>query len=822
MKLFPSWARACLFVSLLSCLPSLAFATGPTITVQPQPAYVIQGNTTTLSVTATATGGITYQWELNGASIPGANASTLTIANFQQNESGNYDVVVTSGGVSIKSAQVSLTIVTPPTISAASVTAIAAVKGQAFWIYPSVNGSYPMTYTWTQDGNVLASQTNSYFYDTATATSAGTYVLTATNSGGTATSSSYVVTVVDPIKVTLPASITVNGGDNVTITPTVTGPGPFTYSWSAPGTSNLSTASSITLTNVTGANSGSYNIWVSNAYQNSIGASVNLIVKAPPTITQQPTAQSLTADNYSSISANVAGSGTITFQWKKDGQVIGQGAGSNANGGWLDFHPTKTTDAGTYTFTATNDYGSVTSNPFVVTVSPNPYSPIITSQPASILVGTGGSATFNVSATAYAGGNSLSYQWYKDGVTIPGATSSSYTIASAGAGNAGDYTVKITNNYSSTTSNVATLSIGLTGVGPVLTQQPQSQTALIGDTVTLTAVATGTPAPSFQWQKNGANIAGGNGTSLVIVGAELSDSGSYTVVVSNSAGSATSSAATVTIGTLPLARVTNLSARAQVGTDANILIAGFIINGTTPKRILIRALGPTLSTAGVTNPLADPTLTIADGSGNTVSTNDDWQTTSNLSDYNAASAKAGAIPLPSGSKDSGLLLTLNPGGYTALVSGKNGATGVALVELYEVDTDTSNQLINISARASVGTGDSVTIAGIIVSGSSPKKFLVRSLGPALQARGVTGFLADPQFQVFDSSNNVVASNDDWGTSATLADTNTVTSAVNAPVLSTGSKDSALTVTLAPGGYTVVVRGAGNSAGVALVELYQAP
>jgi hypothetical protein len=433
----------------------------------------------------------------------------------------------------------------------------------------------------------------------------------------------------------------------------------------------------------------------------------------------------------------------LNFSWTKDGKTITETASgySLLNSNILSLHPAMQADAGTYSYSVTNKFGTVTSNSFKVTINANPNGPTISAQPLSIVAPSGGSVTFSVSATAPSG--TLTFQWYKDSNAISGANSSSLVISAASSADEGNYIVWVSNNYSTVASGIATLTVGTSDTNP-------------------------------------------------------------------------------TNGNLPQTRVINLSTRANVGTGANILIAGFIINGSTPKKMLIRALGPTLSNYSVKNPLADPTLKIVDSAGNILTTNDDWQTTSNLDDFNAASTKSNAVPLPNGSKDAALVTTLSPGGYTALVSGQSGTTGVALVELYEVDTDTVNQLVNISSRANVGTGDAVTIAGIIVSGSVPKKFLVRAIGPGLQARSVPGFLADPQFQVVDSSSNIVAANDNWETSDTLADTKSVTTQVNAVPLDSGSKDAALTVTLAPGGYTVVVRGTGGTSGVALVELYQAP
>ena len=818
MKLLPLWARLCLLASLAFVLPSFALAAGPTITAQPQPGYVNQGASITLSVTATAGSTITYQWELNSAAIPGANASSLLISNAQSSEAGNYDVVVTAGGVSVRSAIATVSVVVPPSFSSTTSTTVTAVNGQSLYIYPNLSsGTYPLTYSWTKDGVVVPSQQNQQYSDTTTSLSAGSYVLTVTNSAGSATSGSYVVTVVDPLVVSFTSStVTAAAGSNVTLTPTITGPSPYTYYWYGPN-GLYGTSATLTLTSVTQAAAASYTVYVSNAYQYSIAASVQLIVSAPPLINQISGIND-TAGSYDNVFVYPIGSGTFTYQWNKDGSPLARTASGNyASSNYLFFYPLMDADAGTYSVTVTSEYGSTTSNSFTVAVTANPNGPTITTQPSSLSVQSGASATFSVAAT----NGTLSYQWYKDGQIVSGANSATLTIPSVSASDAGNYTVKVTNSYSTITSATAALAVN-NGTAPVITGQPQGQTINVGDSITLTAAATGTPAPTFQWQKNGSNIAGANASSLSIANAQTSDSGSYAVVASNTAGSATSSAATITVNALPQTRVTNLSTRAQVGAGANVLIAGFIINGSTSKRMLIRALGPTLSNYSVKNPLADPSLRIVDGAGNTIATNDNWESASNIDDYKAASTQVGAVALPAGSKDAALLTTLAPGGYTALVSGNSGDTGIALVELYEVDTNTSNQLVNISSRADVGTGDAVTIAGIIVSGSVPKKFLVRAIGPGLQARSVPGFLADPTFQIVDSANNVVATNDNWETSSTVDDVKAVTTAIGAVALDAGSKDAALTVTLAPGGYTVIVRGVNGTSGIALVELYQVP
>jgi hypothetical protein len=168
-----------------------------------------------------------------------------------------------------------------------------------------------------------------------------------------------------------------------------------------------------------------------------------------------------------------------------------------------------------------------------------------------------------------------------------------------------------------------------------------------------------------------------------------------------------------------------------------------------------------------------------------------------------------------------LLTSLPPGAYTAEVSGLNGTTGIALAEVYEV-TAGSPELINISTRALVASGSSVEIAGIVISGTQSAKLLIRAVGPALTQFGVTGVLAQPVLNVVNSSGVTVASNTGWSTNSNAAAIASETAAVGAFALPTGSADCAVLVTLPPGAYTAVVSGVGGSAGVALVEAYQAP
>lgn len=265
-------------------------------------------------------------------------------------------------------------------------------------------------------------------------------------------------------------------------------------------------------------------------------------------------------------------------------------------------------------------------------------------------------------------------------------------------------------------------------------------------------------------------------------------------------------------------RLANLSTRAQSGTGADALTAGFVVGPGGDKQILIRAIGPTLGSFGLTGVLADPVVTLYNSANAAVATNDNW------SAANASvMTSVGAFSLPTGSADAAIVTTLAPGSYTAQVTGANGATGLALVEVYEVGATTS-QLVNISTRAQVGTGTSVVIPGLALTGTGSRKLLVRAVGPGLSAFGVTGVLADPVLSLTNAAGTTTyASNDNWGTPISGgASAGTLTSAFNAAGafgLTARSADAAVLAGLAPGNYTIQVSGVNNTSGLALVEVY---
>ncbi|WP_404424907.1 matrixin family metalloprotease [Nibricoccus sp. IMCC34717] len=267
-------------------------------------------------------------------------------------------------------------------------------------------------------------------------------------------------------------------------------------------------------------------------------------------------------------------------------------------------------------------------------------------------------------------------------------------------------------------------------------------------------------------------------------------------------------------------RLTSISSRSKVGLGGDAMIAGFATRGAGTTRLLLRAVGPKLGAFGVGGFIVDPKIEIFDSAGTKMMTNDDWGSDSNLVDaLRLAFDESGLFRFDDGSHDAALIADLPAGGYTAIVSGVGGQQGVGLVEVYTANADsTGPQLIGISTRAKVGTGADVLIGGFAVTGKTPKRVLIRGIGPALGAFGVSGVLADPKLTLY-SGDKALAQNDNWGGSSELSAAFTASGSFDLPPI---SRDAALLTTLEPGNYTAIVEGVDNTTGVALVEIYEVP
>ena len=272
--------------------------------------------------------------------------------------------------------------------------------------------------------------------------------------------------------------------------------------------------------------------------------------------------------------------------------------------------------------------------------------------------------------------------------------------------------------------------------------------------------------------------------------------------------------------TPPPATLGNISTRLQVGTGAGVMIAGFIVQGTAPKRVIIRAAGPSLTQFGVPDALANPRLELHDSTG-TIGMNNDWQTTQIggviAADQVTEIQNSGLAP--SDPLESAIIATLQPGTYTAIVEGVNAGTGVGIVEVYDLATSSASLLANISTRGFVQTGDNAMIGGFIVV-TQPTRVIIRAIGPSLTQFGVPDALGNPRLELHDTA-NLIGQNNDWQTTQIggIITSDQVAEIQASQLAPTNPAESAIIATLQPGSYTAIVRGVNSSTGNALVEVY---
>jgi hypothetical protein len=301
-----------------------------------------------------------------------------------------------------------------------------------------------------------------------------------------------------------------------------------------------------------------------------------------------------------------------------------------------------------------------------------------------------------------------------------------------------------------------------------------------------------------------------SGTKLLVTGNSVG-SAIITVTATDLDGAVVAESFAVNVVNAP-GRLVNLSTRMQVGLGDNVLIGGFIMRGPSPKRLLIRAIGPS---SGVPGALADTVLELRDSTGALVASNDNWGDAPNKQDMLDT-----GFPPPGSPNESAILTTVpsDPGNisYTAIVKGANNSTGIGLVEVYDFDSGPGSTLLNISTRGPVNADPNVLIAGFFLGGSESKRMLVRAIGPALANAGVPNALTDPILELRNAQGALVDQNNDWETSAQKSE---IQASTLAP---TNAKESAVLQTLAAGGYTAIVRGVNNGTGVGSVEVYQLP
>ncbi len=571
--------------------------------------------------------------------------------------------------------------------------------------------------------------------------------------------------------------------------------------------------------------------------QGAVARGPQIISQPQPVWAQANQTATFTVVASASPTLGQYGFSSLSYQWYFNGVPVGGGGPEN-------FYSTNVNanTVGTYSVVISNGTGgAIASQGATLTFLPPS---VFTGQPANQAVQAGAGATFSAQTT---GLQSPTYRWTFDGNPIAGATSSSFTLSNVQVSNSGAYAVTATDPSGNFSSQTAFLTVSGGTEAPAIGVQPQSYTINIGRTVVLSVglsstqaqaadskQANATTAPTFQWFYNGNELADGGGingsqTAMLVLSGTSTQSGSYVCLVENSDGSVLSNPANLNVTqATDIGRLVNVSCRANVGTGANILIAGFAVGGAGTsgvEPVLVRGAGPALIPFGVSGTLFDPELQLfSTVSGSSLlATNSGWEGNANVANTAAA---VGAFPWSdASSQDSALTAACGPGPYTANISGKSGDAGVALAEVYDATpegsyTPLSPRLVNLSARVAVGTGADILIAGFIVGGSTATTVLIRASGPALGQFGVAGLLPDPQLELFDATPNRIASNNGWGANAQIA---AVAGSVGA--FSWGAAptpDSALFVTLAPGAYTAQVSGAAGDTGVALIEVYEVP
>ena len=580
-----------------------------------------------------------------------------------------------------------------------------------------------------------------------------------------------------------------------------------------------------------------------------------------PAITTQPVGGALNRGQTATFTVVATGTAPLAYQWNKDGVAL-----DGATTATLTILGVQPVSAGAYTVSVTNAAGTVTSAAGALSVNS---APVITAQPRSQTALTGSTVTFSVGAT---GTPAPSYQWRANGLTIAGATAPTFTLSNIQAVNAANYDVLVANGIGGSVSSLAQLTVVTAASAPVITASPAPRTLVVGSSTVLSVGVSAAPAPSYQWRKGGVAIAGATLPTLTLGNLQLGDSTNYDVVVTNSAGTATSSNAAVTVirrsyagtyfggfgvggaaGNFALfVRGDNTgvflgylpgSTTGIRGTDFTVSDTGAFsfLQGTVAISATINngaVLGSAIGATG--NP--GITGTKASDSGSTAAITGFYQagaanTSSTALAIVSAAGQAFVLVQTSATSDGGqgtvdsnnrvtlstarqsIVATVTPDTGALSVSVTAGTTTTAFSGASETVL-AAQRLANISTRARVGTGDSVTIAGFVISGQESKPVLIRAIGPTLGSLGVATALTQPKLELFRSGNNTpIATNVGWTTAGNTSGITAATLQAGAFALGANAADSVILTTLAPGAYTAVISSANNTPGVALAEVY---
>ena len=576
----------------------------PAITTQPANLTVTAPNAASFSVVATGDAPLSYQWRRNGVDIGGATSSSYALNPTAVADSGaQFDVVVSNAAGTITSAIAALTVnpaPVPPSITGhPSNLTVTAPDAANFSVVAT--GDAPLGYQWRRNGVAIAGATNATYMlnPTAGEDNGATFDVVVSNGAGSATSTTATLTVnVGPSIGTPPANVTVTAPASATFTVVASGTAPLSYQWRRNGLNiNGATSASYVLNPTAGADSGAtFDVVVSNIAGSVTSAAATLTVNVPPSITAQPANTTVTAPGAASFSVVAAGDAPLAYQWRRNGVNIG--AATSAS---YVLSPTTADDTGTtFDVVVSNGAGSVTSTGATLTVNSTPVAPSITTQPANVTVTAPGAANFSVSAT---GDAPLSYQWRRNGVDIGGATSAAYALTpTAGTDSGATFDVVVSNAVGTVVSAAATLTVN---VLPSITTPPVNVTVTEPNAANFSVVAEGDGPLTYQWRRNGVNIAGATSATYVLTPTAGTDNGAtFDVVVSNAAGNVTSSAATLTVNVPPSITTPPANATVAAPAAATFTVAA---SGTAPLSYQWRRDGVNISGANSASYVLDPT-----------------------------------------------------------------------------------------------------------------------------------------------------------------------------------------------------------------------
>jgi hypothetical protein len=846
----------------------------PMVTQHPFSLTVELGQPASFGVGVLGEAPMTYQWRKDGIAIPGASgtatlipgatavpysaqyslaSASIRIANVQYNDAGSYTVEIRNRYGSELSGAASLRVLSPVPFAITAQPASATVeRGGSATFTVAATGNL-LTYQWRKDGVALPGATaSSYLIVSATAADAASYSVLVRGVDNTVESDLVTLTVTVPAFVTIttqPASAAIKQGDSTTFAVSALGTD-LHYQWKKnegvlPGATNTGHR----IVNATAADMGFYSVEVSNTAARVESNVVILTVTSVPhtfIVLAGSPGQPGSADGTGraaqfnipwgigtdrSGNLYVAENGNATIRKVAPNGVVTTLAGAAGEHGLVDG---KGGDArfGFPTGLAVDASGSVyvgdNGNGVIRRISPDGTVATLGGNSPTRFKGVGGvgiDSSGNVYVADYA--NHAIHMISANGVisTLAGSPGSSGSVD--GVGGAARF--------------ASPQGLAVNGKGEVfVTDVLNGKIRKVSPSGVVTTLAGSAWGAALAVDGDGnLLVAEGRAIRRITEGGPSAVLGDFSDAYGGNETPPPSGISTDGIGNVFVAgnhailksalassfmpgRLTNLSTRAEVTAGADLTL-GFSLRGTGVKRLIARGVGPTLTRLGVSGTLNDPRLELfAAGATTSLMTNDDWETTGNVTALMLATAQVGAFDLTPGSKDCAILAALNTNiqeGYTIRISASGStSSGVALAEVYDAEPLTASvRLAAVSALGFVGTGDSAFVPGFVIGGTEPKRLLIRAVGPGLAPWGVTSVLLDPRLALVPLGRKfIVASNDNWGGLDTIAES---AAAIGAFALAPESKDAAIVVWLPPGGYTVLVSGSTGTTGNVLVEVY---